>query len=71
MKRLLEDQGTDLRKTSFKIQHLSEEDFVRKILRFEMHKVTVNGKTDICITYMQGAASEETSCLYPGKARCD
>ena len=28
-------------------------------LRFEMHKVTVNGKTDIAITYMQGAASEE------------
>lgn len=28
-------------------------------LRFEMHKVTLNGKTDICITYMQGAASEE------------
>lgn len=28
-------------------------------LRFEMHKVTLNGKTDICITYMQGAANEE------------
>ena len=37
-------------------------------LRFEMHKVTLNGKTDICITYMKGAASEETSFLYPGKA---
>lgn len=28
-------------------------------LRFEMHKVTMNGKTDVAITYMQGAASEE------------
>ncbi len=28
-------------------------------LRFEMHKVTMNGKTDVSITYMQGAASEE------------
>jgi stage V sporulation protein AF len=27
-------------------------------LRFEMHKVTLNGKTDIAITYMQGAANE-------------
>ncbi len=28
-------------------------------LRFEMHKVTMNGKTDVAITYMHGAASEE------------
>lgn len=28
-------------------------------LRFEMHQTTVNGKTDIAITYIQGAASEE------------
>lgn len=28
-------------------------------LRFEMHKVTMNGKTDVAITYMNGAASEE------------
>jgi stage V sporulation protein AF len=28
-------------------------------LRFEMHKVSMNGKTDVAITYMQGAASEE------------
>jgi len=28
-------------------------------LRFEMHQTTVNGKTDIAIGYMQGAASEE------------
>ncbi|MER2088983.1 MAG: spore germination protein [Sporosarcina sp.] len=28
-------------------------------LRFEMHKVTMNGKTDVAITYVQGAASEE------------
>ena len=28
-------------------------------LRFEMHKTTLNGKTDVAITYMQGAASEE------------
>ena len=28
-------------------------------LRFEMHQMTLNGKTDIAITYMQGAASEE------------
>ncbi|WP_339249914.1 spore germination protein [Sporosarcina sp. FSL W8-0480] len=28
-------------------------------LRFEMHSTSVNGKTDIAITYMKGAASEE------------
>ncbi|HEX5564398.1 MAG TPA: spore germination protein [Sporosarcina sp.] len=28
-------------------------------LRFEMHQTTVNGKTDVAITYMKGAASEE------------
>lgn len=28
-------------------------------LRFEMHKTSVNGKTDVVITYMQGAASEQ------------
>ena len=28
-------------------------------LRFEMHQTTVNGKTDIAIGFMQGAASEE------------
>lgn len=28
-------------------------------LRFEMHKTTVYGKTDVAITYMKGAASEE------------
>ena len=28
-------------------------------LRFEMHQTTVNGKTDVAITFMKGAASEE------------
>lgn len=28
-------------------------------LRFEMHQTTVNGKTDIAIAFIQGAASEE------------
>ncbi|MCG7342988.1 spore germination protein [Sporosarcina sp. ACRSL] len=28
-------------------------------LRFEMHQTTVNGKTDVAIAYMKGAASEE------------
>ncbi|GEN84999.1 spore germination protein [Sporosarcina luteola] len=28
-------------------------------LRFEMHQTSVNGKTDVAITYMKGAASEE------------
>ncbi|WP_435877197.1 spore germination protein [Sporosarcina highlanderae] len=28
-------------------------------LRFEMHQTSLNGKTDVAITYMKGAASEE------------
>ena len=35
-------------------------------LRFEMHQTTVNGKTDVAIAFIQGAASEEASQLYTG-----
>ena len=33
-------------------------------LRFEMHQTTVNGKTDVAIAFIQGAASKENLDIY-------
>ena len=49
----------DLLKILFKIQHLFEGRLRTEDLRFEMHQTTVNGKTDVAIAFIQGAASEE------------
>ena len=49
----------DLQKTLLQTLRLFVDGFVRKICGFEMHQTTVNGKTDVAIAFIQGAASEE------------